>query len=525
MHPAATAINAIGHSLCPLAEQMPSARLGRNGGLSSGMFQIQCDITQPGVALPHVWEQCVGSGHATLALRSDYQAQLARCHAELGMRCVRFHGLLCDDMGTLVCERNEFVHSFVNADRIWDFLLSIGMRPFVELSFMPSALSSGAATVFHYRGNITQPKDPALWAVLIQLLGQHCVDRYGAAEVREWFFEVWNEPNLQTFWLGSRDDYFELYHWTAEALKRADDGIRVGGPATASNGWIEPFLDYCETNHVPVDFVSTHHYPTDAFGKPGDDTIAQLAASTRSVLRDRARRTHERARGYPLYYTEWNTSSNPFDPMHDEPYAAPVIVKTMLEATGLVHGYSYWTFSDIFEENYFPWSPFHGGFGLLNLYGVAKPSYRAFELLHALGTTLVQARTDKHPTVDAWVVRRTGGLTVMLTNHALPRHPIETERVHVSLTGARAPLTAAVARIDAEHANAKARWCALGEPSYPSAAQVDAMHEASAVIPELQPWAYANGTIELECTLPPHAVAAITIDLEHDDGALRQNIG
>src|SRR5665213_12381 len=254
MQSAATGMNSVGHSLCHLAEQMPSARLGRSGGLSGGMFNIRCDITRQGVALPHVWEQCVGSGHATLALRADYQAQLARCHAELGMQRVRFHGLLCDDMGTLVCERNEFVHSFVNADRIWDFLLSIGMRPFVELSFMPSALSSGAATVFHYRGNVTPPKDPALWATLIQLLGQHCVDRYGAAEIREWFFEVWNEPNLQNFWRGSRADYFELYHWTAEALKRADDGIRVGGPASASNGWIESFLDYCETNRVPVDF-------------------------------------------------------------------------------------------------------------------------------------------------------------------------------------------------------------------------------------------------------------------------------
>jgi xylan 1,4-beta-xylosidase len=477
------------------------------------MVEIRCDAAQRGVALPHVWEQCVGSGHATLALRADYQSQLARCHTELGMQRVRFHGLLCDDMGTLVCERNELLDSFVNADRIWDFLLSIGMCPFVELSFMPTALSSGAATVFHYRGNVTPPGDYAQWAALIQLLAQHCVDRYGSSEVRRWFFEVWNEPNLKAFWRARRSDYFALYQWTAEALKRADDGIRVGGPATASNAWIEPFLDFCERNDVPVDFLSTHHYPTDAFGKPGDDTTAQLAASTRSVLRDRARLTHQRARGFPLYYTEWNTSSNPFDPMHDEPYAAPVIVKTMLEATGLVDGYSYWTFSDIFEENYFPWSPFHGGFGLLNLYGVAKPSYRAFELLHALGTELVAAWNDRHPTVDGWVVRRSGALTVILTNHALPRHPIATERVRVSLDGVSAPRAASIARIDAEHANAKACWRALGEPAYPSPAQVDAMHESSAVVPEPQHWSADARTVHLECELPPHSVAAITLDL------------
>ena len=207
--------------------------------------------------------------------------------------------------------------------------------------------------------------------------------------------------------------------------------------------------------------------------------------------------------------------------MHDEPYAAPVIVKTMLEATGLVDGYSYWTFSDIFEENYFPWSPFHGGFGLLNLYGVAKPAYRAFELLHALGTELVEAWNDQHPTVDAWVVRRSGALTVMLTNHALPRHPIATERVRVSLHDVCAPRSASIARIDAEHANAKACWHALGSHAYPSPSQVDAMHEASRVVPEPQPWSVDAETIHLECELPPHSVAAITLDLPAADDTQR----
>jgi xylan 1,4-beta-xylosidase len=476
-------------------------------------IDIHCNVARPGVPLPHVWEQCIGSGHAPLALRADYQAQLLRCRTELGVRHVRFHGLLSDDMGTLLCERNELLYQFVNADRIWDFLLSIGMRPFVELSFMPTTLASGSATVFKYRGNVTPPKDYDRWATLIQTLGEHCIAQYGAEEVRQWFFEVWNEPNLKSFWRGRRSDYFTLYQRTAEALKSVDQGIHVGGPATASNAWITPFLDFCDANAVPVDFVSTHHYPTDAFGHPGDDTEAQLAASSRSVLRDRARKTHRQARGHPVYYTEWNTSSNSRDPLHDEPYAAAVIVKTMLEATGLVDGYSFWTFSDIFEENYFPASPFHGGFGLLNLYGVAKPSYRAFELLHALGTDLVTAWTDQHPTVDAWVVRRAGGLTIMVTNHALPRHPIAAERVRLRISGIQEPVAATIARIDAHHANAKAKWTELGEPAYPNTSQVDAMHEASRAVEEGQPWSYADDVLSIEVEIPPHAVAAIRLDM------------
>ena len=162
--------------------------------------------------------------------------------------------------------------------------------------------------------------------------------------------------------------------------------MQVGGPATADNAWISRFLDFCTTNDLPADFISTHHYPTDAFGKPGDDTVTELADSRRSVLRDEAREVRRQAGDLPVYYTEWCTSSNPRDPMHDDPYAAAFIVKTVLEANGLVQGYSYWTFSDIFEENYFPSVPFQGGFGLLNIHGIAKPAYRAYELLHELGT-------------------------------------------------------------------------------------------------------------------------------------------
>jgi xylan 1,4-beta-xylosidase len=156
---------------------------------------FRCDLGQTGEPLPHVWSHTVGSGHATLALRADWQAQLKRCHDELGVRHVRFHGLLSDDMGTFVDQAGERIDSFFNADQVMDFLVGIGMRPFVELSLMPEALASGPETVFHYRGNVTPPEDPGAWAGLVERLLTHWVERYGADEVRQWFFEVWNEPN------------------------------------------------------------------------------------------------------------------------------------------------------------------------------------------------------------------------------------------------------------------------------------------------------------------------------------------
>ncbi len=249
---------------------------------------FDCDFRQIRKPFPHFWEHTVGSGHAPLALRADWQAQMLRCHQELGFQYVRFHAILSDEMGTLLCEENQLLYLFFNADQIVDFLLSIGMKPFVELSFMPETLASGSTTVFSYRGNVTPPKDYDQWATLIQKLVAHWVARYGAAEVRTWFFEVWNEPNLEAFWTGGQDGYFRLYRCTAAAIKGVDSSMKVGGPATADNQWIPEFLAFCRTNSVPVDFISTHHYPTDAFGKPGADTVTQLEHAPRGVMKAQA---------------------------------------------------------------------------------------------------------------------------------------------------------------------------------------------------------------------------------------------
>jgi xylan 1,4-beta-xylosidase len=475
-------------------------------------IQVTCSLTDKSTPLPHFWEHTVGSGHAPLALRADWQRQLRQCHEQLGFRHVRFHDILSDDMGTLMDERNQLLYSFFNADQICDFLLSIGMKPFVELSFMPSTLASGNKTVFHYGGNVTPPKDNAAWAKFIARLATHWLQRYGIDEVSTWFFEVWNEPNLATFWTGTRADYFELYRSTARALKDVDGRIRVGGPATANNQWITEFLDFCDQNRVPVDFVSTHHYPTDALGSIGEDTETQLAQSKRSVLREWAQDTHRKARGKPLYYTEWSSSSNPRDHLHDEPYTAAVIVKTMMEARGLAHGYSYWAFTDIFEENYMPANAFQGGFGLLTLQGVAKPSYRAFELLHRLGVEELPVDVV-HETVDVWVVRGRDVVTVLLTNHALPRHQIESESAHVRLAGLVAPRNVYVERIDDDHANAKRLWLQMGKPPLPTEREVEQLRIASQVVREPLEWKYDEGGLHFDVSMPPHAIAAVTVEL------------
>lgn len=473
----------------------------------------------------------MGSDHAPIALRADWQDQLRRCRDELGFRYVRFHGLLSDDMGTLIGHRDQLLYSFFNADRIFDFLRSIGMRPFVELSFMPSIIASGSDTVFRYKGNVTPPSDYGQWATLTASIVRHWVDRYGLDEVREWYFEVWNEPNLHHFWTGTQAEYFELYRHTVEAIKGVDPSLRVGGPATAQAAWIPEFLSFCGDNDLPVDFVTTHYYPTDAFGEIDADTVTQLQNAPRDVMRERAAESRAAAGELPLFYTEWNVSSNPRDLLHDQPFAAAYVTRILMGLSALVQGYGFWTFTDIFAENYFPSVPFHGGFGLLNLHGIPKPSYRAFELLHALGdeqlrltaaeestsrgevqgSSKTPTRHSPNGTVDAWVVRGGTRVTVLLTNHAQPRHAITTELVRVTLHGLGAVRSAHLERIDERHANAHGRWTEMGAPTYLSPAQVEELMGVSRLVKEPIALDLGEDSVTISLDIPPHGIVAVTL--------------
>ncbi|WIG57173.1 MAG: Xylan 1,4-beta-xylosidase [Rhodanobacteraceae bacterium] len=472
-----------------------------------------CNLDAPGSELEHVWSHTIGSGRALLALRADWQAQMRKTRAELGVRHVRFHGLLNDEMCTYLIECDKDVYSFFNADRIFDFLVSIGMKPFVELSFMPTALQTGGDIVFFYKANVTPPRDYAKWADLITRLVKHWVDRYGIDEVRSWYFEVWNEPNLDAFWKGSQADYFKLYRYTANAIKGVDAQLRVGGPATADDAWVPEFLGFCESNKLPADFVSTHHYPTDALGKPGDDTETQLSDAPRDVLIQRVRKMREAVGERTLCYTEWCSSSNPFFDLHDQPYAAAFLFKNMLDVADLVHCYSWWTFSDIFEENYFSSVPFHGSFGLQTIHGIAKPTYRAMQLLHGLGDERLPVQ-GTHPTVDAWAVRSDDShVDLLLGNHAFPRQAIATEAVAWRVHTSRKPESARVQRVDDGHCNSRAAWVDMGSPGYLDAKQVSELDAASQLTAEPIAIDAHDDGFDIQITLPPHGIAAVRVEL------------
>lgn len=471
---------------------------------------------------PHYWEECVGSCRAYTALRADYRKQLIKAHEELGFKYVRFHGLFNDDMS--VCLRKisydpavpgEIVYNFANIDNIFDFLLEIGMKPFIEIGFMPECLASGTDTIFHYRGNITPPADYIQWNHLIQAFVAHLGERYGREEIRSWFFEVWNEPNLASFWAGTKEQYFELYENTARTIKAYDSQLRVGGPATSINAWIPDMIEFCEKHQVSLDFISTHHYPSDdPLWRRGSSDISilkelfisgELGKYERGVIQKMTARACAEAGKYPLYYTEWNTSAMLNDDQHDECYAATMVSKILADNDGFVKGYGFWTFSDIFEEMGQVKGVYHGGFGLMNYYGVPKPTYRCFQLFHETGYERHEVASDcPESTVEAIALKLPKGIRVIAYNHNVPGGDIQDETIQIVLPEGCAAGKATIQRIDREHCNPKRFWQEMGSPEYLSPIQLEQLMEAS----RLRKEALDN----LEVIVPAQGMCAIDIE-------------
>lgn len=365
---------------------------------------VSADLTAATTPRSTVYKACVGAGRVGEGLRAEWQQQLKLCHDQLGFAQLRMHGLLHDELGVYTESKDGTPrYNFQYIDTVYDAMLAMGVKPFVEIGFMPNALASGTKTVFQWEANVTPPKDYAKWDALIDALVRHWVVRYGAAEVRTWNFEIWNEPNHAAFFEPKTaktrmTEYFELYEHTARTVRGVDSSLKVGGPATAGPAYVAQLIDFCTTRDVPIDFISFHAYGLkggpggfDAEGNkllylnPKPTAVAGTANSQLSVIAGSAKPA------LPIHVTEWSTSYSSRDPVHDHYLSAPYILE-QLRHTERLASMSYWTFTDIFEETGIPPRPFHGGFGLLNVQGIKKPAYFAYQFLNALDDR--ESKTD-----------------------------------------------------------------------------------------------------------------------------------
>ncbi|MDR3688221.1 MAG: hypothetical protein P4L46_02495 [Fimbriimonas sp.] len=345
----------------------------------------------------------VGSDRAKIFLRREHQRDLMDLQSQVGFHYLRCHGIFNEEMKTVSrSPSGSLVFDWTNVDRYLDQLKEARLRPFVELGFMPEPIASGRQTIFWWNGNVTPPRSQTEWAELVTTFLRHEVRRYGLREIRKWYFEVWNEPNLTGFWTGGQSGYFDLYESTARAAKAVDSKLRVGGPSTAGMAWIPEFLSFCHRRELPVDFVSSHSYgSTEGFLDEHGHGHTMLDPNPDSLSAEfrRARKDIESSAfpKLPLFISEWGPSYSPRDDVHDSYFCAPFILEKLRNNEGIVDGMSYWAFSDQFEEPGPPNTPFHGGFGLMNVNGLHKPGLLAYHLLSLL-------KGEEIPTQDRRVI-------------------------------------------------------------------------------------------------------------------------
>jgi xylan 1,4-beta-xylosidase len=467
---------------------------------------IVVDANGTSHAFPHFWEKMFGSGRAILSLRENYRRDLHDVKQITDLKYVRFHAIFHDEVGVYDEDGERHpIYNFSYVDQIYDGLLASGVKPFVELSFMPRKLA--AKEILHsfwYKPNVSPPRDWTNWDDLITAFIKHLIDRYGIDEIASWYFEVWNEPNID-FWTGEpkQTTYWQLYDHTALAIKNVSPRLRVGGPATAQAAWVDAFLRHCAENNVPVDFVSTHVY--------GNDRARDVFGTSEDIPRNKmvcraVNKVYEEIKAsgtpnLPLIWSEVNASYSNEPAVTDSVYMGPWLADTIRQCDGLVEMMSYWTFSDVFEEQGVVKTPFYGGYGLIAVGSIPKPAYDAFQLLHKLGNQRIALGSD-----SALFTRRDdGSLVLAVWNYAPPDEVGSSRTVTLRFKNTNVG-QALVWRLDTAHGDFHALYQKMGEPRYPTPSQIQELRAAAAL---KAPTKEELKSDELTLTLPAHGLAVI----------------
>ena len=474
-----------------------------------GVLEVQTHATKG--PLPHVWEECAGSDRAVVGMRAQWQQDLELVKKTVGIKSVRFHGLFNDEMGVWSSASQK--PNFLYIDMVFDAMLERGVRPYVELSFMPRALASGEKAIFWYKGNTTPPKELKDWGLLVGGLARHCIERYGLEEVRGWKFEVWNEPNIM-FWAGTKAQYFDLYRESALALKAVDKQLKVGGPSTAQAAWVGDLLEFCAAENVPIDFASSHIYADDqqkaVFGEDRHYPIEEVMPQ--ALKKMKAEIKASKFPDLPLYISEWSSQNPAF------------IAHTIKSCNGLAEILSYWTFDNVFEELGTTKPFLNRTFGLIGMRGIPRLSFHTFALLHKLGD--VELASQDGPVL---ATRRADGTLAILLWNLIPQDPkqrssmgdpmVQTEgtfatqgearKMTLRLLGEHGHKPVKVSRVDGEHGSFMTAYKSMGSPEYPTAKQIEALKQASQLpAPEML---HLGAQGEISITIPANGVALLEL--------------
>ena len=484
---------------------------------------LEIDSLKTSAPLRRPWKNGIAVGRAYDLTRSDLLEHLAWLQREIGFKTCRFHALFHDDMA-VVRRRDDgtLAYQWHHVDKVYDALLDLGLKPFVELNPMPAALASGTQTMFHYQMNVTPPKIWSEWQDLVAAFTLHCVERYGIGAVRQWHFEVWNEPNLSGFWSGTKEDYFQLYAYAARGVKAVDESLKIGGPASSKAYWLNDLIDFCQKENVPLDFISTHLYPQDEFVEFADrqsspHAVGQFFQDTVRAAKETV--AHSAMPHLPIHWTEWNTqlatSGNDVswgeNRYVDSLHGASFVVRQMVELDDAAETFTYWVASDIFEEGPIPNTPFSRTYGLLTIHGLPKAAANAFRLLERLrGPRLAMQSSNLPPFCGGVATMEGSGIHALLWNDVPPEITkpqtwVETITIRVPETNHNQWLLT-TSHIRAGAGSSFETWEAMGKPAELSPAQLAMLRVQSEPAGTAHLLSSERGIISVPIKLAPNEV-------------------
>lgn len=479
------------------------------------MSKAKSILVEHGMEIPfnNRMDFCVGTGRMGLALHKEYYEQLKLVQDVIGFKHIRGHGLFCDDMA--ICQSYEdesgkqvFEYNFTYLDRVMDSYISLGIRPFLELGFMPEKMASGNQTVFYWKGNVTPPKNYNDWTAMVQALLHHLIERYGKEEALQWPIEVWNEPNLKSFWKdGDMQEYFKLYEYTVLAVKEVNPAFKIGGPAVCGGTdkiWIRSFLEYVREKKLPLDFITRHHYATHLPEKSGHYEYTklhdlkesfQLLETTREIVD-----SFDEFCGMDIHITEFNTSYVPDCPLHDTNLNA-AYTAAMLSLLGDKHAsYSYWTFGDVFEEKGVPFTTFHGGFGMVANGGIPKPTFWTFAFYKQLQGNCI------HRSEEAIIVQLPDGNYRGILWNMDVNYTSESLELEIKLPSKHADYCLISKTVDEVCCNPLKLWHDMGEPANLSTEQLSLVKEHAVPLIKSESIVSTELEIDISFKLKPNAV-------------------
>jgi xylan 1,4-beta-xylosidase len=456
---------------------------------------------------------------------------------------VRTHFLLCTGDGTPGLKwgsTNAYtedasgrpVYNWAVIDRIFDTYLRANAKPFVEIGFMPEALSTkpdpyrptwipGAANRDYSIGWTYPPKDYTKWSELIGQWVAHSVEKYGRAEVESWYWEVWNEPDI-SYWHGTPEEYDRLYDATAAAVKAALPTAKIGGPATTgpsapkAAAFLRQFLEHCDRNNTPLDFVTYHAKGrtrvTD--GRLSLD-LAKHAADVEAGYKIVV--SFPRFKNLPIVLSEADPEGcaacsarvYPQNAYRNGPLYASftaAALKNILDLAATngvnIRGMLTWAFE-------FEGQPYFEGFRTLATNGVDKPILNLYRMLGQMQGDRIPATTTSQG-VDALAVRGDREISILIWNYADADIPAPDAEVQLTIPAAR--YLVRHYRIDSTHSNAFTAWKQLGSPQHPTPEQQAALESAGQLQLLESPRWLTTG--EIRFTLPRQAVSLIELDTE-----------